>query len=222
MGVRFLAHIRGNVVGYIAIFLAMSGGVYAAAAGRNTVDSASIVNGQVKGIDVRDDGLTGADIDESTLRGVMGSGGAVVRDANGVLLGYPLSVTEEDLQVVTPKGFIARLDWDGGLSTHTFAVTAVYAGLDCSGARYFPTTAGSGAVIYGKFTHPLDRDRLIAPRVSPDSAAAEVPVQSYDSVALGCRNIGSTTQAAWPARVVSRARTGLPREIAPPLRIKSH
>ena len=174
-------------MGYVAIFLAMSGGVYAASAGRNTVDSAS-----------------------------------VVRDANGALIGHPLSATEQDLQVVTPKGYIVRLDWDGGLSTHTFAVTAVYAGSDCSGARYFPTTEGVGAAIYGKFTHPLDRGHLIAPRVSRDPRAIEVPVQSYDSVTLGCRNIGPTTQAAWPARVVSRARAGLPAEIAPPLRIKAH
>jgi hypothetical protein len=35
---------------------------------RNSVGSAQIKNGAVKAVDVRDDGLTGADIDESTLR----------------------------------------------------------------------------------------------------------------------------------------------------------
>ena len=69
-------HFRSNVVGYVAMFLALAGSA-AALPGSNTVDSGDIVNGEVKRPDVAgaavtsakvaDDSLTGSDIDESTL-----------------------------------------------------------------------------------------------------------------------------------------------------------
>ena len=185
MGSRLFAHIRGNIVGYVAVFLALSGGVYAASAGRETVKR------------------------------------PVVKDGTGTIVGSPLSATEEDLQIVSPTGYVVRLDWDGGLSTNTFAVTASYSGLDCTGDRYFPTAQGSDAVTYGKFTRPFDEDRLIAPIVSPGQGPADVQVQSYESVSLGCRNFGPTTGPAWPAKIISRARAGLPGEITAPLKITS-
>ena len=76
-----------TVVAYLALFLAVGGGTTAVALqGRNTVNSGDIINQEVKsndvqenGIrseDVRDDGLpngglTGADIDDSTLTGLV-------------------------------------------------------------------------------------------------------------------------------------------------------
>jgi hypothetical protein len=77
MSGRFRAHIRSNLVAYIALFVALSGSAYAAA----TIDSGDVVNNSlksadlkngvaVKGVDVRDDKLTGLDVDESTIEAV--------------------------------------------------------------------------------------------------------------------------------------------------------
>jgi hypothetical protein len=75
VGVR--AHIRSNVVGYVALFLVVAGGTATALPGKNKVDSGDIKSGQVKASDiassavssvkVADNSLTGADVDESSL-----------------------------------------------------------------------------------------------------------------------------------------------------------
>ena len=82
MSSRIRNHIRGNVVGYIALFLVLTGGTAQALDGSNTVFSDDIVNGEVDTPDlaleavitsrlapdsvrtgrVLDDNLTGADI----------------------------------------------------------------------------------------------------------------------------------------------------------------
>ena len=70
-----LTHLRRNVVAYLALFVAMSGSAYAATVARNTVDSASIINGQVKTVDLADDAVTpskNASIDRIRLDGVVG------------------------------------------------------------------------------------------------------------------------------------------------------
>jgi hypothetical protein len=87
MSTRIRAHIRSNVVGYIALFLVLTGGTAQALQGSNTVFSDDIVNREVKTADlgvravtanrlapnsvgsarVIDESLTGADIVESTL-----------------------------------------------------------------------------------------------------------------------------------------------------------
>src|SRR5437764_3828534 len=79
-------HLRTNIVGYVALFIALGATAYALP-GRNTVDSGDISRAQVKtrnlgqgavtasklapnSVDsskVRDNSLTGADINESTL-----------------------------------------------------------------------------------------------------------------------------------------------------------
>jgi hypothetical protein len=58
-----------NVTATLALVVALgSGGAYAATLAKNSVGSAQVKNGTIKGVDVRDNGLTGADVDESTLR----------------------------------------------------------------------------------------------------------------------------------------------------------
>ena len=73
---RARAHLRTNVIGYIALFCALTGSAIALP-GKNTVRSDDIVRGQVKRTDLRknavngakvsNDSLTGADINESSL-----------------------------------------------------------------------------------------------------------------------------------------------------------
>lgn len=78
-------HIRSNVVGYLALFVALTGVTYAAGGvPKNSVSSSSIKKGAVKsidvrngtltGTDVRDGALSGADIDEGTLSMVPNAG----------------------------------------------------------------------------------------------------------------------------------------------------
>jgi hypothetical protein len=77
MGKGVRAHLRGNAVGYVALFVALSGTTYAAA----TISSHDVVNDSLKSIDLKngaavkskdvfDDSLSGADVDEATLEGV--------------------------------------------------------------------------------------------------------------------------------------------------------
>jgi hypothetical protein len=100
MGARIRDHIRSNVVGYLALFVALSGTAYAVDGplpGQDQVGSADIINNDVQSADIRDanvatadirsdavtggkilnGSVTGADVDESTLS----SGG----DASGPL-----------------------------------------------------------------------------------------------------------------------------------------
>lgn len=103
---RVSEHIRGNAVGYVALFVALSGVAYAAnAVPKNSVTSASIKKGAVKGSDVGNDALTGADISEPTLAQVPDSGQldgldstAFVQDADGAGgdLSGPFSALEID------------------------------------------------------------------------------------------------------------------------------
>ena len=78
MGHSIRRHLTyANVMATIAFFGVLGGGAYAIAtkASPNSVGSRAIIDGAVKSADVKDDGLTGADIQESTLQGVGGGGG---------------------------------------------------------------------------------------------------------------------------------------------------
>ncbi len=68
MSRRIGKHVRSNVVGYVAVFLALTGTAWALE--RNSVRSRHIVNGQVKGADVDEPSLKRLDADT-----VIGSAG---------------------------------------------------------------------------------------------------------------------------------------------------
>jgi len=62
-----------NVVSTLCLFVLLGGGAYAATKlPQNSVKSKQIKDGQVKSVDVGDDGLTGTDINEATLQGLNG------------------------------------------------------------------------------------------------------------------------------------------------------
>lgn len=68
MSGRIRGHIRSNVVGYIALFFALSTGTSVALDGSNTVSTDDIVNGQVKTQDINDtNGVRSADLRDDTL-----------------------------------------------------------------------------------------------------------------------------------------------------------
>lgn len=102
---RLAAHLRRNIYGLIAIFIALGGTAYAAATigardiKPDAVRSKHIKEGHVRTADVRDDGLTGVDIDEASLTGVNATSlnGAIVisdQDSAGAGQGPALSIGE--------------------------------------------------------------------------------------------------------------------------------
>ena len=58
MSGRIRAHLRTHVIGYVALFVALSGTAYAA----NTVGSQDIINGEVKSVDIGNTEVKSADI----------------------------------------------------------------------------------------------------------------------------------------------------------------
>ena len=69
MSATLRSHLRGNAVGYLALFVALSGSAYAAhVAGKNTVSSKSIRNGQVKSVDLQDNGVLTGDIQDGAVQ----------------------------------------------------------------------------------------------------------------------------------------------------------
>jgi hypothetical protein len=94
MSARTAAHLRQNLLGLVAIFLALTAGAYAVQkAPKNSVVSKSIKKGAVKSSDIGDGKVTGADIDESSLSGVPGAdGGTVTSVGSGAgLTGGPIT-----------------------------------------------------------------------------------------------------------------------------------
>ena len=64
-------HFRSHVIGYVALFIALGGGAYAAALDKNSVKSETIKDGEVHHPAIsKNDGAKGKDIDESTLEDV--------------------------------------------------------------------------------------------------------------------------------------------------------
>src|SRR6266516_925967 len=67
---RIYRHLRSNVYGLIAIFIALGGGAYAAAnLGHNSVGSKQIRNGQVRRPDLAGGAVTGAKVKRRSLAG---------------------------------------------------------------------------------------------------------------------------------------------------------
>jgi hypothetical protein len=65
---RFHAHFRSNVVGYLALFVALSGTAYSASElGRNAVRSRHIKNGAVKNQDLADNAVTSPKVENGSL-----------------------------------------------------------------------------------------------------------------------------------------------------------
>ena len=64
---RIAAYVRQHHLALLALFLVLSGGTAYALAGTNTVFSDDIVDGNVRSIDVQDNGVYSADVRDDTL-----------------------------------------------------------------------------------------------------------------------------------------------------------
>ena len=63
---RIFKHFKSSIVGYLALFMVLSGSAYAAV---GTVTSLDIIDGEVRSVDVADNNLTGVDVATNSLTG---------------------------------------------------------------------------------------------------------------------------------------------------------
>jgi hypothetical protein len=68
MSAKLRTHIRSNVIGYVALFFALSTGSAVALSGSNTVFTDDIVDNEVRTADVRNDSLTGGGLAAADLK----------------------------------------------------------------------------------------------------------------------------------------------------------
>jgi hypothetical protein len=66
---KLTTHLRSNVIGYVALFFAMSAGAYAAGLAPNSVKSKHIKDGHVQNADIGVDAVAGAHVANSSLGG---------------------------------------------------------------------------------------------------------------------------------------------------------
>ena len=156
-------HIRAHVVGYAALFVALSGTAYAIdgpLAGQNQVGSADIINNEVQSADIRDANVTFSDLrSDAVTAGKIADGavgGAAVADD---------SLTEDDIDegavpgLSDPRAF--AMIWVDGAVVEPNAKNV-------AGSQVFkPSTTPTGDPLSGVycFTLPFDvRHIQVTPR----------------------------------------------------------
>jgi hypothetical protein len=132
------AHIRSNVVGYVALFFVFTGGAYAITLQKNSVGSKQIKTGAVKSDEVADNGLTGADVDEASLnlpQGPQGAQGAQGATGPQGPAGSPDSAAQVLDKLLTVDGAASGIDADtvDGKQAGEFLGATATAGGDLSG-----------------------------------------------------------------------------------------
>jgi hypothetical protein len=148
---RIGEHIRQNLVGYLALFVALSATAWAAPKitskqiAKNAIKAKHITDGQVGSAEITDNGLTGTDIDESTLKEL--PGGATYSAAGPLTL----NGTTFGLQDCAANQVLKRTGGDTAWSCSTDVdtnsggtVTSVSAGNGLAGGPI--TTTGSLAL----------------------------------------------------------------------------
>jgi hypothetical protein len=98
MGEQIRNHIRSNVVGYVAVFIALSGTAYAVDGplpGQDTVGSADIIDNDVRTEDIRDGNVNTSDIDsEAVTTGKITNGEVRSADVADDSTGFALTGTD--------------------------------------------------------------------------------------------------------------------------------
>ena len=157
---RILVHVRRNVVGYLALFVALGGTAYAA----GTVGSDDIIDDSIRSIDVkdatdtgggltaadlrpasvgsseaRDDGLTGVDIDESSLGTVPNADHARNSDQLG---GRGAAGYQRRVNGTCDAGAIRAINGVGAVDCTDQAVFPISADLNSNGPNSKATQLG--------------------------------------------------------------------------------
>jgi len=155
---RILAHVRNNLVGYVALFVALSGTAYAA----GTIGSDDIIDDSIRSIDVandtstggglapadlrpdsvgsseaRDDGLKGVDIDEASLGSVPNADHATNSDKLG---GRGAQGYQRRVIGTCDGGAIRAINGDGAVDCIDQAVFPISADLDSTDHRFRGTS----------------------------------------------------------------------------------
>jgi hypothetical protein len=153
-------HLRSNIVGYIALFFALSTGSAVALSGTNTVDSGDIIDNQVYSADVRNDtlsggGLAAADLRPSSVGGSEVKAGAVTP---GKLGGFPAVHATTTASVPTANGSGLTVPLDNELydtanmhstTTNNHILKAPIAGIYLATANVLWTFNDTGPRILG-------------------------------------------------------------------------
>ncbi len=160
MSGRIGRHIRSNVVGYIALFFALSTGSAVALSGTNTVDSGDIIDNQVYSADVRNDalsggGLTAADLRPNSVGGSELNAGAVTPGKLGT---FPAVHATTTASVPTTNGSTLNVPLDNELydtanmhstTTNNHILKAPIAGVYLATANVLWTFNSTGARVLG-------------------------------------------------------------------------
>jgi hypothetical protein len=173
MAGKVRGHIRSNVIGYVALFVALGGTAYAVDGplpGTDQVGSADIINNEVQSADIKDANLTTADIRAGAvttgkiLDGEVGSGD--VRNN---------SITGDDLDESTlGRPIYAKVTPTGGV------VPEDSEGIDAS-MVYKPSDAATENPVVGTYCFknlPIEAKSGVANSISPAIATSVIVATS--------------------------------------------
>ncbi len=212
---RIRAHVRSNLIGYLALFVALGGTASAAVIAANSVNSKSIVNRQVKkadlatgavtskkigsnavtGAKVADGSVAGSDVNEATL-GTVPS--AATADNSALLQGNPASAFAPASKVLT-SGQVAMLGNEPQktlISNGTLSLLA-----DCVSAPggdrpslTLKTAAGTTAWYQSTATNPATSSGNISDGSSVviESFAASTNGGTYNALASDGKSLSGT------------------------------
>jgi hypothetical protein len=110
MSARIRRHIRSNVVGYLSLFVALSGTAYAIDGplpGQNQVGSSDIINGEVKALDLGGNAVRSGEVLDDSLLGADIAPGAISTSEviNGTLSAADLASNSVGYAEIAPDAF---------------------------------------------------------------------------------------------------------------------
>jgi hypothetical protein len=191
------SHLRDNVVGYVALFCALSAGAYAAATlPKNSVGTKQLRENAVIGSKVAGGSLTGADIREATLGLVPKAATLKGTGPSGFVKGHARIIAR---RVVTSPTDTSKLVSIPGLGR--LDVTCDVNGAE-SDLSYTNTTGSTETVWIVGATQfaPGSGPTLIKPSSSPASFTVRIAVNSLSSpqasVQIGTRSDGECADNA--------------------------
>ena len=112
MSAKLRTHIRSNIIGYVALFFALSTGSAVALSGSNTVFSDDITDNEVKTADVRNDTLTGGGLAAPDLKpSSVGASEVAANSLNGA------DINESGLGIVPNANQLDGIDSTGFLAS---------------------------------------------------------------------------------------------------------
>jgi hypothetical protein len=179
-------HLRSNVVGYVALFIALSAGAYAAGLPRDSIKSKQIKDGQVKTVDLADDAVTGSKVADGSLSGA-DLGGSLPQGAAGP------QGPQGPQGTTCPQGPAGSPDTPAQILAKLDEVDGTSSGLDAdyldglSSQLYVKTNDTPGGDLGGTYASPeIDGDAIGSAEVANGSIADAdlAPVEDVNTPVL--------------------------------------